>query len=245
MNPRLAILQKQNLRRQSSLESILDFQPEAPLNPAVRDRARHRFYQVVGEFEGSAGDSGDNSNTRNTGGRPCYVRSRLIRQTYDHALSHISQDNFLRAFFSLLELPMDGADEPLDKGIRARFFGFADYLFNNSFLPFKASPKKAPQPTPAFHSAVQQIELRGAGFVRTKSEYLPSGVFDCNKTVERFKDAGNTAQDEEGHPLKGQEFEAMEVAHILPHSLTRLRPHTSSPFSKGLGLSSGRSASQW
>lgn len=33
---------------------------------------------------------------------------------------------------------------------------------------------------------------------------------------------GNEALDDSGISLQGQSFEALEVAHILPHSLTRV-----------------------
>lgn len=116
-----------HLRRQSSLESIIDFQAESPLSPGARDRARQRFYHIADHFE-TAAENGDNE--------PQYNRSLLIRLTHDHARSPLSQDNFLRAFFSSLELSMDG-DEVLDEQIRSKFFGFADYLFDNFFLPRK------------------------------------------------------------------------------------------------------------
>lgn len=79
---------------------------------------------------------GGNDNAADNDGSPGYNRTRLIRLTYDHARSPLSQDNFLRAFFASLELSMDG-DEALDQPIRSKLFGFADYLVNNFFLPCK------------------------------------------------------------------------------------------------------------
>lgn len=80
-------------------------------------------------------NNGENSRG-NISGSPGYNRSRLIRLTYDYARSPLSQDNFLRAFFGSLELSMDG-EEDLNEPIRSKFFGFADYLVNNFFLPRK------------------------------------------------------------------------------------------------------------
>jgi hypothetical protein len=139
-------------RHQASLESIIQFQTEPALSPSARDQARHRFYRITDHFEaaesgGNGNGSGSNNaadnrgsnrgnNQGNIGGSPGYNRSQLIRLTYDYARSPLSQDNFLRAFFASLELSMDG-DEALDQPIRSKFFGFADYLVNNFFLPRK------------------------------------------------------------------------------------------------------------
>lgn len=117
-------------RHQASLESIIDFQTESPLSSAARNVARRRFYTITDHFEAAA----------DPGPRASYNRSRLIRLTYDYACSPISQDNFLRAFFGSLELPMDSDEDIGADGVESRFFGFADYLFDNFFLPRGLSP---------------------------------------------------------------------------------------------------------
>ncbi|KAL2138306.1 hypothetical protein VTI28DRAFT_6995 [Corynascus sepedonium] len=229
-------------RHQSSLESIIEFQTESPLSPGTRDQARRRFYYIADHFEAATEDSGDNS--RNIGGggggggSSRYNRSRLIRLTYDHARSPLSQDNFLRTFFGSLELSMDG-EEALDERIRAKVFGFADYLFDNFFLPLKASTRKTPQPSPAYHSAIQRLQggvgfvgtqerlsaLRGACLIRDRHRCVVTRRFDSNEAVKRYESAGDNARDDDGNPLDEDQpgtFEPLEVAHILPHSLTRL-----------------------
>jgi hypothetical protein len=120
------------------------------LSPVARGWARHKFYRIADHFAAAA-DNGD-GNIGNIGGniggdiggdigggssRPRYNRSLLIRLTYDHARSPLSQDNFLRAFFGSLGLSLDGDEEALDERVEAEFFGFADYLFDNFFLPRK------------------------------------------------------------------------------------------------------------
>ncbi|KAL2016928.1 hypothetical protein VTK56DRAFT_2845 [Thermocarpiscus australiensis] len=231
-----------HLRHQSSLESITDFQSASPLRPGARDRAKQRFYRITDHFETAAengGNGSDNGGNIGSGGgssRPPYNRSRLIRLTYDHARSPLSQDKFLRTFFSAVELSMDG-DEALDERIRLKFFGFADYLFNNFFLPFKASARKTPQPSPEYHSATQQLQrgefvgtlerisaLRGTCLIRDRHRCIVTRRFDRSEAVKRFKSAGYDARDDDGNLLNEQQgtFEPLEVAHILPHSLTSL-----------------------
>ena len=99
-----------------------------PLGPNARQQASSKFYRIVDHFD----------NVVDIGGG--YRRSRLVRLTYDYALSPVSQDNFLRAFFRSLELSTgneddNGTDIDLDEQVQLKVFGFADYLFNNFFLP--------------------------------------------------------------------------------------------------------------
>lgn len=44
-----------------------------------------------------------------------------------------------------------------------------------------------------------------------------------DEAVRRYKEDANNAQDDEGNLLQGQETAKLEVAHILPHSLTQAR----------------------
>ncbi|KAL2256825.1 hypothetical protein VTK26DRAFT_1067 [Humicola hyalothermophila] len=225
-------------RDQSSLESIIDLQAEPPLSSEARDRARSRFYHIVEHFHATAenGDAGSNIG----GYPPCeFSRSQLIRLTYDYARSSLSQDHFLRAFFDSLELSMDG-DEARDERIRSKFFGFADYLIDNFFLPLKASARKTPQPSPAYHSAIQRLQgsgvgfagtperisaLRGACLIRDRHRCVVTRKFDRTEALKRITSARGAAQDDDGNLLNEEQygiFEPLEVAHILPHSLTKL-----------------------
>lgn len=116
-------------RHQSSLEGIIDFSTRPPLTAAQRLSASRRFSQLVSHF-----DVPDSSSKG-------YDRVKLIQLTYHYARSEESKDNFLRAFFESADLPIDG-DEDIDLGDADRqaklydsLFNFAEYLFENFFLP--------------------------------------------------------------------------------------------------------------
>ena len=115
-----------------------------PLGPDTRQQARRKFCRIVDHFDNVV----NIGNAAGVGPEYSYRRARLVRLTYDHALSPVSQDNFLRAFFRSLELPMgneddNGTDNGVDNGtginldeqLQFKVFGFADYLFDNFFLP--------------------------------------------------------------------------------------------------------------
>lgn len=116
-------------RHQSSLEGVIDFSSATPLRPDQRDRIKQRFYHIIAHFETTSSNS-----------RP-YNPTRLVRFTYEYALSEESQDNFLRAVFQAMSLSID-EDAPADfdfEQLRSSFLGFADYLLDNFFLPCKAA----------------------------------------------------------------------------------------------------------
>ncbi|EKJ74174.1 hypothetical protein NXS19_010817 [Fusarium pseudograminearum] len=219
-------------RHQSSPEGIIDFNAQPPLEPGLRLSASHRFYQIVNHFDASG--SGNNGK---------YDRIKLVRLTYEYARSEESKGNFLSAFFQSAAFPMDGeeaidfGDADLEAELRTSLFNFAEYLFENFFLPLKASTKKTPQPSPATHSAVQRTQsqgqnfvgtpelvsaLRGACLVRDRHRCIISRRFDQNEAFKRMTKYGYEARDDDGIPLAGEAFDALEVAHILPHSLTQV-----------------------
>lgn len=112
-------------RHQSSLEGVIDFSAEEPLQPHRRSEARRKFYRILDHFE-------VDTSRENLGP---YVRPRLIRYTYEYALSEEARDRFLRAFFQAIELPIDGGDDVDPESLRSAVTGFADYLLDNFFLP--------------------------------------------------------------------------------------------------------------
>ncbi|UZP37066.1 hypothetical protein NXS19_004882 [Fusarium pseudograminearum] len=216
-------------RHQSSLEGIINFSSREPLSDSHRASAIRRFYQVIAHFH-------DTKPTQ-------YDRIKLVRYTYEYSSNQISQDNVLTAFFEFLRLPIS-SDDNVDFGdadeLKTRLYEFADYLIDNFFLPLKASTKKTPQPTPASHSAIMKTQrqdhvfsgtperlasLRGACLLRDRYRCVISRKFDKTEAVKRFQKHGrNDAIDQDGMSLAdpGQRFDYLEVAHILPHSLTRL-----------------------
>lgn len=107
---------------QSSFEGILNSSSRPPpLGTELRDHASRRFRDICQHF-----DTGIPVNN--------YSCSRLVRYTYEHSLSEESGDYFLRSFFEALDFPING-DEPISFGdICAKFFEFAEYLFNKFFL---------------------------------------------------------------------------------------------------------------
>jgi hypothetical protein len=125
-------------RHQSSLEGLIDFSAKPPLSEDEHDQAKRKFYHVVEHFE--VDENGQPSSNRSRQYNP----PKLIRYTYEYARSPLSKDNFLQAFFKILELSIDGDEDidlsgALEEQIRSSLFGFADDLINNFFLPCKAS----------------------------------------------------------------------------------------------------------
>jgi hypothetical protein len=99
----------------------------------------------------------------------------------------------------------------------------------------KASARKTPQPTPVPLSGDQTSEqvigttqrlsnLRRDCLIRDRHRCVISHKFDIREGKEHAKRDGDNAKDDDGQLLKhdreGAEF--LEVAHILPHSLTLL-----------------------
>ncbi len=97
----------------------------------------------------------------------------------------------------------------------------------------KASARKTPQPTPASLSGTQASQqvagttqrvsvLRRDCLIRDHHRCVISRKFDLREARERFKRDGENAKDDDGHLLKdeSERSEYLEVAHILPHSLT-------------------------
>ncbi|KAL2751819.1 hypothetical protein ACRALDRAFT_1083780 [Sodiomyces alcalophilus JCM 7366] len=112
----------------SSLEDILVSGPTQLLSESRRSLAHQKFYQIVGHF-----DTGDASPADDT----TYNHPRLIRLTYEYALSDASRDLFLQAFFRSIQIPLDDLESIGDsmEHMRSDVFGFAEYLMDNFFLP--------------------------------------------------------------------------------------------------------------
>ncbi|CAK7233520.1 hypothetical protein SBRCBS47491_008639 [Sporothrix bragantina] len=242
-------------RHQASLEGILDMSLLSlePLAPAARQAARQTFYRIVEHFAAvdPSPAPGSVPPPRRT---TTYSHPLLIRYTYEYALSDESRDVFLRAFFNSMALTIDGVEgiNRLDDNnpvldfeeLAPLFAGFAEYLMDNFFLPLKASTRKTPQPSPAFHSAVLRAQgdvsagaaagfvetpdrlssLRGVCLVRDHYRCVISRKFHGAYFMDRLLNEGPEARDDEGHLLsdvqQGQ-LDNLEVAHILPHSLMK------------------------
>ncbi|KIH87477.1 hypothetical protein SPBR_05011 [Sporothrix brasiliensis 5110] len=228
-------------RHQASLEDVIDLSPQPPLGPSQRARARRIFYRIAERFEAAEPPIDPRARP------PTYSQPLLVRLTFEYARSEESRDIFLRAFFKAMALDLDaaeGGDDPdpeLDFGeLRPLFVGFADYLMDNFFLPLKASTRRTPQPSPAYHSAVlraQGVEtpafvgtperlssLRGACLVRDRHRCVISRKFSDREFIARLRQYGDDARDDDGILFSEQDpslFDGLEVAHILPHALMK------------------------
>ncbi|KAF2967839.1 hypothetical protein GQX73_g5726 [Xylaria multiplex] len=200
--------------------------PKPRLETELRNHAGRIFYRICEHFDTGVTD-GD------------FSRPRLVRYTYTYSLSQESGDHFLRAFFKAVDLQISGDEDISFEDIRLKFFDFGDYLFNHFYLPVKASTKKTPQPSLALHSAVQEAQGRGRQqdvgtgprlsilrrdcLIRDLHRCIISRRFDLAEAMKRRLDPGGS-RDDEGNLIANDPFEPaqLEVAHILPHSLTRM-----------------------
>lgn len=70
---------------------------------------------------------------------------KLVRLMYEYSITPDSQGNFLRAFFEAAGLLIDENEDPnladpqTESKLRDSIINFADYLFNNFFLPCRCS----------------------------------------------------------------------------------------------------------
>ncbi|KAK6950438.1 hypothetical protein Daesc_008766 [Daldinia eschscholtzii] len=199
----------------------------SPLGSDERIEGRRKFYYVLDYLE-AQDDSSKNQ----------YSRPQLIRLTYEYALSEESRDNYLRAFFNALSLPIDSKENINVEEYRPKVFDFADYLLDDFFLPLTASAGKTARPSPTYHSAIQRVEedirtfvgtpdrisaLRGDCLVRDRHRCVVSQRFDQVEAEIRFQKDGEDARDDGERALieDPRSFDVLEVAHILPHSLTK------------------------
>lgn len=194
-----------------------DGSPQGFVNPSSEER----FYQIIKHFTSSDPDS------------TSYNRPKLVGLVYQYATSLKSKDNVLRAFFRAIELPMEGSaidfsDEKYTEILRSRVAGFAEHLVHHFFMPLRASP----QPTPHHRSATLRSSsrdfvgtperlstLRGDCLIRDRHRCVISRAFDMSKAREQQALQGQIF-DDEGNPIEDGNFDWLEVAHILPHSLS-------------------------
>ncbi|OQV11251.1 hypothetical protein CLAIMM_15113 [Cladophialophora immunda] len=165
-----------------------------------------------------------------------YKQVTLVRLTYEQARSEASRNNFLCFFFQHTKIPADAlpSESISASEYGPRLIAFAETLFENFFLPLRASARKAAQPSPAAFTDLPSAHLLAATtrrlanlrrdcLVRDHHRCVISRSFDCDEATSRiFQDGTYGAQDDEGTPLrnKSNTFTTLEVAHILPHSLT-------------------------
>ncbi|KMP01637.1 hypothetical protein CISG_01121 [Coccidioides immitis RMSCC 3703] len=220
-------------RRQASLEQVLDFSAQPSLTAAELAQADDIFNKLISHCEPFQS-------------RRPYKKVTLVRLTYEHSRS---KDTFLRHFFIFLDTQSDQGSPDFARGLsRFSTFGpaapahqkreaegaidsFAEYLFDNFFLPLKASGTKTPQPTPAGLSA-SSIEnavgtparlsvLRHDCLIRDHNQCVVTRVFNWTQALERLKQDPSNPKDDDGQQLifAPGKLALLEVAHIIPHSI--------------------------
>ncbi|KAK5989035.1 hypothetical protein PT974_10533 [Cladobotryum mycophilum] len=230
----------------ASLEELIIFSSDPPIEDDERIQARTRFYGILKHYENGASIMLNGQ----------YSRTKLLQLTYEYAISDKSKDSVLRAFFNAVGLSMNEQDDDVDLStketedrILSKLIGFADFLIDNFF--FLASTKRTPQLSPAYHSAVQRARaggqsftgtsarlksLRGDCLVRDRHRCVISRRFDQAQAVKRMQKAANDARDDDNGLLTGEVFETLEVAHILPHSLMKSNPGSELDGSRAAAL---------
>ncbi|KAK3941884.1 hypothetical protein QBC46DRAFT_429257 [Diplogelasinospora grovesii] len=221
----------------SSLEGVIEFSSEAPLDADERAQAKGKLYNIIDHFEAvNTSGSGNKSNP--------YNRPKLVRLTYEYVRSEESQDIFLRAFFQAIALSMDGEDDvdfssnELEEEVGSALFRFADYLFDNFFLPRRTGVSflLLSSSLPSTGGGVQDFartpgrmaELRGDCLVRDRHRCVISRRFDQDEAIRRLTRNSDEAKDDDGNLLGEQtQFDLLKVAHILPHALIKMESHPS------------------
>ncbi|KKZ67875.1 hypothetical protein EMCG_06404 [[Emmonsia] crescens] len=190
--------------------SIINFSGPQPLAADQRAGVKRRFYSIVNHFR--AAEASD----------VAYSRPLLIRYMYEYSRSELSRDTLLRAFFDFMGLDIAAEHDP-------------DFEREGNQL-VKASGQRTTQPSPTHLSVIQRVQgynheyfptpdqisvLRGVCLIRDHHRCVISRQFDQKEAIIRLAQQDDSAQDDEGNQLRGQSFAYLEVAHIIPHSLTQ------------------------
>ncbi|PGH00713.1 hypothetical protein AJ79_08133 [Helicocarpus griseus UAMH5409] len=203
-------------RHQTSLEQVLGFSA-APLTTAELAQADNIFKQLISHCEPLQSS------------KP-YKKATLARLTYAHSRS---KEMFLRQFFTYLDDTFDQNSQwsPKKREVETAIDSFAEYLFDNFFLPMKAAGTKTPQPTPASLSApsIENVAgtparlstLRRDCLIRDHNRCVVTRAFNLPEASVRLKRDRSHPKDDDGQPLvleRGQ-LASLEIAHIIPHSI--------------------------
>ncbi|KAJ5405891.1 hypothetical protein N7465_007175 [Penicillium sp. CMV-2018d] len=218
-------------RYQSSLEGVLDFSIPLSLTTQQHESARNLVIRFVRHY--------GSEKTVGKGYRP----AALIQATLEHVKS---PDTFMTFFLSYIyEVLRSDEGYAVDSDITHAlvFFegfsswepeqinklhegleSFAEYLVENFLLPLRASSVKTPQPTPTVLSLLQSSTPTGQKcFIRDRHRCVVSRKFDRAAARKRFEENPEFCADDDGNLLKdgsSDQFQYLEVAHILPHCLT-------------------------
>ncbi|KKZ62789.1 hypothetical protein EMCG_02900 [[Emmonsia] crescens] len=221
---------------QSSLKGVLDFSEPFSLTPQQSDSAKRLFDIFIKDY------GLERATERG------YKPAKLILAM----LSYISsKDSFLALFFRFLHENLAVVTSNItlalsyfedfsswEPAARTVVMGaleeFADFMVTQFFLPLRASSVKTPQPTPASLSTIQASALtntkqrisvlRHDCLVRDHHRCVVTRKFDITEARRRHMRDQNCT-DDDGKLLETERrdnFLYLEVAHILPHCLTKV-----------------------
>ncbi|CAK7228834.1 hypothetical protein SBRCBS47491_007045 [Sporothrix bragantina] len=157
-------------------------------------------------------------------------------------VANLDFDELLPLFSAFAEYLMDHFFFPCAfvYCVLSDYFHRMDSYTNSGIV--KASTRKTPQPSPAIHSAVLRAQgatdranayigteerlatMRAQCLMRDRYRCIVSRKFDLFEFGSRTDLRGNDARDDDGVLFSDQdslEFDTLEVAHILPHSLMK------------------------
>ncbi|KAE8384180.1 hypothetical protein BDV23DRAFT_189479 [Aspergillus alliaceus] len=225
-----------SLRHQSSLEGVLDFSEPFSLTPQQSYSAKRLLDIFIKDY------GLDRATERG------YKPAKLICTTLDHI---IAKDTFLSFFLTYLHENLTDltsnitlalsyfedivSREPAPRSdVMNALEAFADYMVTQFFLPLRASSVKTPQPTPTTLSAIQASTavgtkqrisfLRRDCLIRDRHRCVVSRKFDITEARRRLAN-NEKCEDDNGKLLETEprdNFQYLEVAHILPHCLTKV-----------------------
>ncbi|KAM5471086.1 hypothetical protein MauCBS54593_003424 [Microsporum audouinii] len=220
-------------RHQSSLEEVLDFTTPC-ISAAEQSQAQTVINALINHCEALQSSTP-------------YKKVTLVRLTYEECRS---VDLFLRQIFTYFDglycSSDDTAIQPCFVRGLARYDGFssqspetqkreaesamnsfAEYLFDNFFLPMRAAGSKTPQASAASLSApaidhvvgtpARLSTLRRDCLIRDHHRCVVTQQFDVTEAINRGE-RDPEPKDDENLPLAGP-FTRIEVAHIIPHSI--------------------------
>lgn len=240
-------------RHRSSLERIFSIADKpSPLTADQRAVAIRRFYHIIGYFsakETVVDDGPATTYNRPALVRLTYeyalsdeskdlllqafLNAMELELDYDGNDANIDLEGLRPRLFGFANHLMDSFFLPSGSSSLTTTHPLL-YLLTLRFL-VKASSGKTPQPSPVFHSAIERVQggsqdfigtpdrisaLRGACLVRDRHRCVVTRRFDRTEAILRAKKG--SLSDNDGNPLEPP-FGEVEVAHILPHSLTALR----------------------
>ncbi|EGE08746.1 hypothetical protein TEQG_08814 [Trichophyton equinum CBS 127.97] len=226
--------------QQSSLERVLDFSTPFSLNSQQRQRATTLLRSLV-QLYGT-------EQTIRHGFRPAlliqstfeYVKAQdaflsfyfsFLYESLCSGVTDLTEPEITVAlsFFD----DFSTWDQSQKEDVNGASEKFAEYIVENFLLPLRASSVKTPQPTPSSLSSIQPSTptdttqrlsiLRRNCLVRDRHRCVVSRKFDKSEASRRWKQDGDNFKDDDGNLLKNKQnddFQYLDVAHILPHCLT-------------------------